>query len=468
MGCTLCQTGRKPTDNYGCIPENGPILPVRYEHSAGLLYKRPASAAVQRSWSGAGMPTLAERDKTHERSPMKQPQHYNNCLETRFRTPRPAVTWTYSQLHTERFTDDMRSATESTFYESSTTSGSNALPRNCLYLSLPEFNKLDIVRRKSYLKHLLIDFIPSFKKKVSIISRIVNFTVSLEYCDLIFLEVLSSRKGTAVFRAKRRDRTDLFAVKCVEKEKTPNTEREYALLSSVTPHPLIISIAHSGRIETPRFNILILEVVGEGITLHHKVHQQCGMNPDEVKFYTIELLAALSFLHDQGWLHRDVSLRNALLSPEGHIKLSDFDQCCRIGTTTERDFKNQHPFPNGLAPEQTNEEVQTIYADFWQLAWNIVWMRTGVLPKRISDVPIFTPSSLQFLCKSLLLEDLAERKNACQGTIKGSSYFEGVDWEKVSSANPPAPPCSPQQLDRRIDRASEEVYYTSIYDFLRH
>jgi len=447
-------------DNFGCIPENGPILPVRYEHSVGAMYKRPVP--------GAGMPPLAEGDETQGISPMKPQVYHNNCLETRFRTHRPVETWNYSQIQWERFPDDMRSATESTFYESSTTSGSNVLPRNCIYLSLSEFNALDIVRRKSYLKHLLVDFIPTFKTKVSIISRIVNFTVSLEYSDLIFLEVLSSRKGTAVFRAKRRDRTDSFAVKCVKKEKTENTNREYALLSSISPHPLLISIAHSGRIETPRFNILIFEVVGEGITLHHRVHQQGGMQPNEVKFYATELLAALSFLHDQGWLHRDVSLKNALLSAEGHIKLSDFDQCCRIGTTTKRDFKNQHPFPKGLAPEQTREEVQTVYADFWQLAWNVVWMRTGILPERISDVPHFTPSSLQVLCKSLLLEDLVERKKACQGAIKSSSYFEGVDWEQVNSADPPPPPFSPPQLDRRIDKASEEVYYTSIYDFLNH
>lgn len=447
MGCTICHRGGNPKQNYMCIPENGPILPVLYEtKSSKALFQRQSKS-----------------------NPAKSPGDYRNCLETRFKTPKSKSTgtWGFSpRLHPGHCTDDLRSLTESTFYESTTTSGSNAVPRNSTYLSKPEFSSLDIVRRKSYLKHILIDLIPCFRSQVSIISRIVNFTVSLEYCDLIFLEVLSSRKGTAVFRAKRRDRTDSYAVKCVPKDKTENTNREYELLSSLSPHNFLISMRNSGWIETPGHNFLILQVVGQGINLHHRVRQHGKMGSNEVKFYATEFVAALSFLHGQGWLHRDVSLKNALLSKEGHIKLSDFDQSCRIGTLTEQNFQGQHPFPYGLAPEQKRGELQTEYADFWQLAWNLVWMSTGFLPKQIVDFPELTPSSLQVLCQSLLIEDLVERKKACQGNIKSLSYFEDVDWNQVSSEDPPGPPCPPPQVDRRIDKASEAVYYTTIYEFL--
>jgi len=430
-----------------CIPENGPILPVLYESksSNALLFQSSKS------------------------NPGKSPADYRNCLETRFRTPKSKSTGTWGcspRLHPGHSTDDLRSLTESTYYESTTTSGSNAVPRNCSYLSKSEFSKLDIVRRKSYLKHVLIDLIPCFRSQVAIIARIVNFTVSLEYCDLIFLEVFSSRNGTAVFRAKRRDRTDSYAVKCVAKDKSENTDREYELLSSVPGHPFLISMRNSGRIETPGHNFLILQVVGEGITLDHKVRHLGKIRSKEVKFYATELVAALSFLHDQGWLHRDVSLKNALLSTEGHIKLSDFDQSCRIGTLTEQNFQSQHPFPNGLAPEQIRGELQTEYADFWQLAWNLVWMRTGRRPKQIVDFPEMKPSSLQILCQSLLIEGLVDRKKACGGNIKSMCYFEDVDWKQVNSEHPPGPPCPPPHLDRRMDPASEAVYYTTIYEFL--
>jgi len=313
------------------------------------------------------------------------------------------------------------------------------------------------------LKHLLFETIPCLRADASIFSKIVNFTISVEYSDLVFLEVLSSRKGTAVFKAKRRDRTDSYAIKCVSKRRAESSEREYALLSSLPPHQLLTAISDCGKVETNGHNFLVFDMVGRGINLYHRVRHLGGMRSNEVHFYAVELIVALEFLHRHGFLLRDVSLENILLTSKGHIKLSDFDQCCRVNTLPEENFPEEHPFSKGLAPEQTRGELQSVLADFWQVGWNLVWMRTGTLPKEITEIPNMSPKPLQALCRALLTGDVSER--ILLSGIKGHQYFKDVNWSQVPQELGEPPALSPR-LDRRMDKEAETVYYTSIYKYL--
>jgi serine/threonine protein kinase len=41
-------------------------------------------------------------------------------------------------------------------------------------------------------------------------------------------------------------------------------------------------------------------------------------------FYVAELALALNFLHKRGIIHRDIKPDNALLTAQGHLKLTDF------------------------------------------------------------------------------------------------------------------------------------------------
>jgi len=422
MGCALCNTNNQEARNM-FIPDNGPILSFLYNSPNSLT----ASLKVLRNHSEVFSPhPLTIFESQDKRS--RQGEHEDSLSET-----------------------------------VSTTSVSNAYTRNPQYLTKLEFHSLDIVRRKSYLKHLLFETVPCLRAHASIFTKIVNFTICVEYSDLVFLEVLSSRKGTAVFRAKRRDRTDSYAIKCVSKSREASSEREFALLSSLPPHPLLIAMTDCGKVETNFHNFLVFDMVGRGINLYHRVRYLGGMRSNEVRFYAVELLTALEFLHRHGFLHRDVSLKNILLTSKGHIKLSDFDQCCRIGTLPEGNFVEDHPFAGGLAPEQLRGELQSVLADFWQVGWNLVWMRTGSLAKEITQVSKISPEPLHDLCKALLTEDVSDR--ILLSGIKDHPYFNDINWYQVPEELGEPPALSPR-LDRRMDKESETVYYTSIYKYL--
>uniref|UniRef100_A0A7S2ZJF6 non-specific serine/threonine protein kinase n=1 Tax=Rhodosorus marinus TaxID=101924 RepID=A0A7S2ZJF6_9RHOD len=47
----------------------------------------------------------------------------------------------------------------------------------------------------------------------------------------------------------------------------------------------------------------------------------------ETKFYAAEMIIAIDFIHNLGYIHRDIKPDNLLFDKDGHLKLSDFGLC---------------------------------------------------------------------------------------------------------------------------------------------
>ena len=59
-----------------------------------------------------------------------------------------------------------------------------------------------------------------------------------------------------------------------------------------------------------------------GELLFHLKNEKFSEN--KAKFYTIEIILALEYLHSKNIIYRDLKPENILLDSEGHIKIVDF------------------------------------------------------------------------------------------------------------------------------------------------
>lgn len=56
-----------------------------------------------------------------------------------------------------------------------------------------------------------------------------------------------------------------------------------------------------------------------------KYHKERGhLSEDEVKFYALQLVLSVGYLHSKKIAHRNLKLENILLDQEGYVNLIDF------------------------------------------------------------------------------------------------------------------------------------------------
>lgn len=130
-------------------------------------------------------------------------------------------------------------------------------------------------------------------------------------------------KGTGCFFAmKVMDRGSLVSRK---KMLRATTERE--ILSSLD-HPFLPTLYT--HFETEQFSCLVMEYCSGG-DLHTFRQRQPGkrFSEEAVRFYALEVLLALEYLHMMGVVYRDLKPENVLVREDGHIMLSDFDLSLR-------------------------------------------------------------------------------------------------------------------------------------------
>jgi len=90
----------------------------------------------------------------------------------------------------------------------------------------------------------------------------------------------------------------------------------------------------------------------------------------------------LNSMHQAGFIHCDIKPNNILMSKSGSIKIIDFGQSCKIGTTKPR----IQGTPDYIAPEQVRRKALGPRTDVFNLGATMYWALTG------KNVPTLIPT----------------------------------------------------------------------------
>jgi len=136
----------------------------------------------------------------------------------------------------------------------------------------------------------------------------------------------------------------------------------------------------------------------EGGALTDIVVNQGNNRMDENQIATVckACLKALSFLHSNGVIHRDIKSDSILLSQDGKVKLSDFGFCAQVTQELPK-RKSLVGTPYWMAPEVISRLPYGPEVDIWSLGIMVIEMIDGEPPffnepplqamRRIRDMP---------------------------------------------------------------------------------
>merc|ERR1740116_711123 len=184
-----------------------------------------------------------------------------------------------------------------------------------------------------------------------------------------------------------RDNPDaVYAMKMLRKEnvvkrnQVEHTKAERNVLEAVS-HPFIVSLHYA--FQTPKKLYFVLEYCAGGELFFH-LSRAARFTETRAKFYIVELLLAIQYLHGLNIIYRDLKPENVLLSSFGHVKLTDFG-LSKEGIEDNHSAKTMCGTPEYLAPEILDKRGHGKAVDWYSVGALTYEMLTGLPPYYSKD-----------------------------------------------------------------------------------
>ena len=189
-------------------------------------------------------------------------------------------------------------------------------------------------------------------------------------------------KGTfgKVYLTELNEDGSLYAIKAIRKdvlietEQVESTKLERDILLECD-HPFLWGMDYVFQNDLRLYFVMPFIRGGE----LYKHFLKCKRFPEsQVKFYAIQIVLALGYLHSKDICHRDMKLENILIDETGYIKLIDFGLARIL-----KDSELSQSFcgtPEYLAPEMVAQKGHDKTVDWWAVGILIYEMLIGVTP----------------------------------------------------------------------------------------
>jgi len=267
--------------------------------------------------------------------------------------------------------------------------------------------------------------------------------------DFQILNVIGQGSFGKVFQVQKKEVGSIYAMKVLQKDHIiKNNAIKYIMrengILKVLNHPFILKLKYS--FQTKDLLFMVTDYLNGGEIFYH-LSKEDYFTEERVKLYASQIILALSYLHENGIIYRDLKPENVLLDMNGNICLVDFGLCKtgmynQVRTTTFCGSKEY------LAPEMLEGGSYGKEVDWWALGVLLYEMIDGNPPfwdeddeKMLSNIldvepnfpDFFSEDCTDFISK-LLKKDYKERLgygNDSLIKIKRHKWFQNVDWVKV-------------------------------------
>eukprot|EP01064_Diplonema_japonicum_P000374 TRINITY_DN10265_c0_g1_i1.p1 TRINITY_DN10265_c0_g1~~TRINITY_DN10265_c0_g1_i1.p1 ORF type:complete len:476 (+),score=52.72 TRINITY_DN10265_c0_g1_i1:67-1494(+) len=273
---------------------------------------------------------------------------------------------------------------------------------------------------------------------------IPNKTATSSMADYQILDPIGTGGFGKVMKVSDRKTNNLYAMKIIQKEHATTIEK--AVLQSIR-HPFIVGL-HS-VFETRTKLCLVMDLL-EGGELFHHIKSGAGFPEHRARFYAAELALALTFLHGEGFIYRDLKPENCLLDSTGHVVLADFGLAKKIDPySTTSTFCGT---PAYIAPEVLQGKGCTKAVDWWGWGCLLYILLTGsplfsgthntrVYDAILNSEPRY-PVEVSGVAKDLLssvLEKEPQKRLSDGCVVKKHPFFAEIEWTDLFHKRTPPP-----------------------------
>ena len=147
-------------------------------------------------------------------------------------------------------------------------------------------------------------------------------------------------------------------------------------------HPNVIQYLGMYRDPETGLPVLLMELMDESLT--HFLETSAEPIPYHIQLtICLDIVQALSFLHLNGIIHRDLSSNNILLIGKGRAKLTDFGMAKLVDVRMSRVSNTMCPGTDAYMPPEAidNQAVYTEKGDVFSFGVNIIQILTRKFPK---------------------------------------------------------------------------------------
>ena len=123
--------------------------------------------------------------------------------------------------------------------------------------------------------------------------------------------------------------------------------------------------------------------------MNEMIKRRKSLTEEEARFFMLQIIDAVSFMHEVNVIHRDLKLGNLFLNKHLNIKVGDFGLATRLETSEEK-RKTICGTPNYIAPEVINSDKEkrghSFEVDTWSMGVICFTMIVGKPPYESTDV----------------------------------------------------------------------------------